>query len=92
MSDLKERFEQAVDKLGNAPEDGQFKPSNEYRLKMCALYRQANDGDMTGRNPGMLNPIARYKWQAWGQARGMSREDAMQHYIAEADNIEAQHG
>ncbi|MES1923712.1 acyl-CoA-binding protein [Salinisphaera sp. T31B1] len=92
MSDLEERFKQAVHKVNNAPEDGDFKPSNEYKLKMYALYRQATDGDVSGKKPGMLNPIARYKWQAWHDVKGMDREEAMSEYVAEVDKVEAQYG
>ncbi len=59
---------------------------------MYALYQQANNGDVNGKKPGMLNPIARYKWQAWNEVKGMSREDAMAQYIAEVDKVEAQYG
>lgn len=92
MSDLKQRFEQAVEKVRNAPEDGDFKPSNDYKLKMYGLYRQATDGDVQGKKPGMLNPIARYKWQAWKDQEGTSADDAMNQYIAEVDKVEAQYG
>jgi len=92
MSDIQSRFEAAVDKVRNAPKDGGFKPSNEYMLKMYALYRQATDGDVQGKKPGMLNPVARYKWQAWNDVKGMDREDAMQQYIDEVDKVEAQYG
>lgn len=92
MSDLKQRFEQAVDKVRNAPEDGEFKPSNDYKLRMYGLYRQATDGDVQGKKPGLLNPVARYKWQAWKDEYGTSAEDAMTQYIAEVDKVEAQYG
>ena len=92
MSDLESRFNDAVEKVRNAPEDGDFKPSNDYKLKMYALYRQAVDGDVQGKKPGMLNPIARYKWQAWSDVKGMSADEAMQAYIGEVENVEAQYG
>lgn len=92
MADLQSRFEAAVDKVRNAPEDGDFKPSNDYRLRMYALYRQAVDGDVQGKKPGMLNPIARYKWQAWAAMQGKESEQAMQEYIAEVERVEAAYG
>lgn len=92
MSDLEGRFNEAVEKVRSAPEDGGFKPSNDYKLKMYALYRQATDGDVHGKKPGMLNPIARYKWQAWAEVKGMDAEQAMQNYIAEVDKVEAEYG
>lgn len=92
MSDLENRFKETVEKVRNAPENGEFKPSNEYKLKMYALYRQATDGDVQGKQPGLLKPIARYKWQAWAQVKGMSSAQAMQEYIAEVDKVEAEYG
>ena len=92
MSDLEDRFKQAVEKVRNAPQDGEFKPSNDYKLKMYALYRQATDGDVQGKKPGMLNPIERYKWQAWADMKGKSHEQAMQEYIDEVEAVEANYG
>ena len=92
MSDLERRFQEAVDKVRHAPADGAFKPSNDFKLKMYALYRQATDGNVTGRKPGMLNPVERYKWQAWKDVEGQSREQAMAAYIAEVEAVEAQYG
>lgn len=92
MSDLEQRFEQAVKDVSNAPADGRFKPSNELRLKMYACYRQARHGDVAGKRPGMLAVIERAKYDAWAQAKGMSREDAMRAYVDEVDAIERQYG
>lgn len=59
---------------------------------MYARYRQATDGDVTGNKPGMLNPVARYKWQAWAELEGTSRVGAMQEYIAEVERVAAEYG
>lgn len=91
MSDLKQLFEEAVEKVRNAPDDGNFKPSNDYKLKMYALYRQATDGDVTGKRPGMLDPIGRFKYDAWAKIAGMSNEKAMQMYIDEVEKVESQY-
>lgn len=90
--DLETRFEQAVNKVRNAPDDGSFKPSNEFRLKMYALYRQATDGDVTGKRPGMLKVVERAKYDAWSKAQGMPRDKAMAAYIEQVDAIETEHG
>ena len=80
MSDLKAAFEAVVDKVRNAPEDGDFKPSNEMKLKMYGLYRQATDGDVSGKRPGMLDPVGRFKYDAWAAIKGKAakrRAEAM---------------
>lgn len=92
MSDLQTQFNQAVDKVRNAPNDGDFKPSTEYQLKMYALYRQATDGDVSGKRPGVLKVVDRAKYDAWARAKGMSSEDAMQAYIDEVNKVEEQYG
>ncbi|MEQ8799520.1 MAG: acyl-CoA-binding protein [Salinisphaeraceae bacterium] len=92
MSDLKQQFNAAVDKVRNAPSDGDFKPSNDYKLTMYALYRQATDGDVSGKRPGMLNVIERAKYDAWAKRKGMTRDQAMQAYVDEVDKVEAQYG
>lgn len=92
MSTLEQQFEQSVAKVRNAPSDGDFKPSNEYMLKMYALYRQACQGDVGGQRPGMLNLVARAKYDAWAKAKGMSSEQAMQAYVDEVAKVEKQFG
>ncbi|MDT0617205.1 acyl-CoA-binding protein [Salinisphaera sp. P385] len=92
MSDLQQQFNAAVDKVRNAPTDGDFKPSNDYKLTMYALYRQATDGDVSGKRPGMLNVIERAKYDAWAKRKGMTRDQAMQAYVDEVDKVEAQYG
>jgi pimeloyl-ACP methyl ester carboxylesterase/acyl-CoA-binding protein len=86
---LRQRFEQVVAKVRSAPPDGPFKPSNELKLKMYALYRQATDGDVQGKRPGMLDIVARYKYDAWAMARGLSADEAMRKYIEEVEKVES---
>jgi hypothetical protein len=53
MSDLKTRFDEAVNYIQNA--EGDFKPSNELKLEFYALYKQATEGDVSGKRPGMMD-------------------------------------
>ena len=89
---LRQRFEQVVEKVRTAPPDGPFKPSNELKLKMYALYRQATDGDVQGKRPGMFDMVARYKYDAWTMAKGLSAEEAMRKYIEEVEKVEQKFG
>jgi diazepam-binding inhibitor (GABA receptor modulating acyl-CoA-binding protein) len=91
MSELEQKFHDAVEKVRTAPADGVFKPSNEYKLRMYALFRQATDGDVSGKKPGMLDLIGRFKYQAWESVKGSSCEEAMRQYIAEVAKVEAQY-
>lgn len=93
MSDsLQARFQAAVEKVRNAPADGGFKPDNDYKLKMYALFRQATDGDVSGKRPGMLDVIGRFKYDAWAKLKGTSSNDAMQRYIDEVAAVEKRYG
>ncbi len=79
MSDLKTQFDEAVNYIQNA--EGDFKPSNDLKLEFYGLYKQATEGDVSGKRPGMMDFVARAKYDAWAKLKGMSKEDAMQKYI-----------
>lgn len=87
-ADLVQRFETAVERVASAPKDGPLKPSNEMKLKMYALYRQAKDGDVQGKRPGMMDIVGRFKYDAWSGVNGTSREEAMRRYVTEVESIE----
>jgi len=77
MADLKSRFEQAVADSKQLPE----KPDNMTLLKIYALYKQASEGDVEGKRPGFSDMVGRAKWDAWNEAKGKSKDDAMQEYV-----------
>jgi diazepam-binding inhibitor (GABA receptor modulator, acyl-CoA-binding protein) len=79
MSDLKTQFEEAVNYIQNA--EGDFQPSNETKLEFYALYKQATEGDVSGKRPGMMDFVNRAKFDAWEKLKGTSSEEAMQKYI-----------
>ena len=92
MSDLEALFKAAVEKVRTAPSDGDFKPSNDYKLRMYGLYRQATDGDVKGKRPGMLDLVGRMKYDAWAGLKGMKSDEAMRQYVAEVAKVEKQYG
>jgi len=81
MSDLKKTFEETVEFVQNAEGDVQL--SNEQKLQMYALYKQATEGDVSGKKPGMMDFVARAKFMAWEELKGKTSEEAMQKYINE---------
>lgn len=91
-NELRQRFRLAVAKVRGAPTEGPFKPSNEFKLKMYALYRQATDGDAHGKRPGMLDLVGRFKYDAWASLKGLSADEAMRRYIEEVGKVEQQYG
>ena len=84
---LEDEFKAAVEKVRTAPSSGPLNPSNDLKLKMYALYRQANDGDVQGKRPGMLDLVGRAKYDAWTTVKGMTREQAMKQYIEEINKL-----
>jgi len=91
-SDIQKKFEAAVERVRSAPADGPVKPSSEFKLRMYALYRQATDGDVVGKRPGLLDPVGRFKYDAWAKLAGTSKDAAMQDYVAEVTALERKHG
>jgi acyl-CoA-binding protein len=79
MSDLKTEFTDAVNYIQTA--EGDFKPSNEMKLEFYGLYKQATEGDVSGKRPGMMDFVGRAKYDAWEKLKGTSSDEAMQQYI-----------
>jgi diazepam-binding inhibitor (GABA receptor modulator, acyl-CoA-binding protein) len=90
MSDLKQRFEDAVQYVQSAT--GDFKPSNEMKLEFYSLFKQATEGDVKGKKPGLTDFIGRAKYSAWENLKGMSSEKAMETYIAKIEALKKKHG
>ena len=77
MSDLKTTFAKAMVDSKNLSE----RPDNATLLKIYALYKQGSTGDNTEKKPGFSDMVARAKWDAWNNLKGISTDDAMQQYI-----------
>lgn len=77
MSDLKQRFEQAVADSKQLP----AKPDNDTLLKIYSLFKQASVGDVQGDRPGMMDFVGRAKYDAWAGLKGKTSDQAMQAYI-----------
>lgn len=77
MSDLAKRFADAQAKIKPVTGLG-----NDVMLDLYALYKQATVGDATGARPGMLDVKGRAKYDAWARRKGLSKDAAMEQYIA----------
>ena len=77
MSDLAQRFEQAVAESKNLPE----RPDNMTLLKLYALFKQGSAGDVEGKRPGFTDMVGRAKFDAWAALKGTGSDEAMQQYI-----------
>jgi acyl-CoA-binding protein len=82
---LTEEFQQAVDRSQKLTK----RPTNEELLDLYALYKQATEGDVTGDRPIGFDFKALAKYQAWDDKKGMTKEKAMETYIAFMKKLEA---
>jgi diazepam-binding inhibitor (GABA receptor modulating acyl-CoA-binding protein) len=73
-----EEFHAAAEAVQALPND----PGNDTKLRLYALYKQATEGDATGKRPGFTNPVGRAKHDAWATQQGTSREAARDEYVA----------
>ncbi len=85
MSNLEKKFMSTVDRVKNDESD--FSPSNDQKLQIYALYKQATEGDNQGKKPGMMDVVGRAKYNARKDLAGITQEEAMQSYIDAVDSI-----
>lgn len=80
---LEQSFEQAQARVKTLT----TRPSNETLLELYSLYKQATAGDASGKRPGMFDMVGRAKYDAWAGRKGMTKDAAMQAYIAVVDRL-----
>jgi len=85
--DIPEVFESAVKIVRNLPKEGPIKPSDDLKLKLYALFKQATHGPNDTAKPRFYQIVEAYKWEAWTKLGDMSREEAMLNYISELKKI-----
>lgn len=78
---LRIRFKRASNRVQNLSS----RPSNEFLLKLYALFKQANEGDCIGKASGGLRDRA--KWKAWSAVSGTSESEAMTQYCVIVDQL-----
>ncbi|RYZ13307.1 MAG: acyl-CoA-binding protein [Comamonadaceae bacterium] len=77
MSDLDARFEAAQANSKLLAE----RPDNPTLLKIYGLFKQATVGDNAEKRPSFSDVVARAKWDAWTQNKGVAADEAKQRYI-----------
>ncbi len=85
MSDLSDQFETAAAEAQQLPS----KPDNVNMLRLYAFYKQATEGNVSGKRPGILDFVGRAKYDAWKQLNGTSQDDAMHSYIDLVEELKA---
>jgi len=75
--DIESLFLEAVTRSKELPE----KPSTNDLLSLYGLYKQANQGDVSGDRPEGFDFKAIAKYDAWAELKGKTNEEAMREYI-----------
>ena len=61
---------------------------NKTIRKVYAYYKQATEGDISGKRPSALRFRDRVKFDAWSSVSGMSKEDAEAAYIELVNDLD----
>jgi acyl-CoA-binding protein len=77
MSNLKAAFDTAVAESKTLAN----RPDNQTLLKLYSLFKQATEGDVSGRRPGFTDLTGRAKYDAWASLQGTAGDAAKQTYI-----------
>ena len=82
--DLDDDFKSAAERVTKLSK----RPPNDIMLQLYALYKQGNNGDVTGVRPGFADFEGRAKFDSWNKLQGKSMEDAKNEYIALVELLE----
>lgn len=81
---MQEEFEEHAEKAKTLPEN----TSNENKLILYGLYKQATVGDVNTDRPGIFYQKDRAKWDAWKAVEGKSKDEAMNDYITKVKQLQ----
>ncbi|XP_019194932.1 PREDICTED: acyl-CoA-binding domain-containing protein 3-like isoform X1 [Ipomoea nil] len=79
-TELEKSFDAAVVFVDSNANSDQF--DNDFKMQLYGLHKIATDGPCSTAQPMALKVSARAKWTAWHSLGDISREEAMEQYIA----------
>lgn len=85
---MSEAFNKAADEVKTLSGS----PSDEEKLKVYSLFKQATVGDCNTARPGMLDFTGKAKWDAWNGRKGTSKDDAEAEYITFVEELKGKYG
>merc|ERR1712002_44362 len=85
---LEEKFNKAADQVKNLSQQ----PTDDELKEVYSLYKQGTVGDCNTERPGMLDFKGKAKWDAWSGKKGMSKEAAMEAYVAKVEQLIGTYG
>lgn len=81
-------FQAAIDAVDTLTKD----PGQQVKLTLYALFKQATEGDVAGKRPGMMDFVGRAKYDAWAKLRGTTPDQAKARYIETIERLKAAEG
>ncbi|KAI3385067.1 hypothetical protein SNEBB_005715 [Seison nebaliae] len=81
------KFSYAVDIIKHLPKDDLFQPSDEFRLKCYANFKQATIGPCNRSAPSRFRLTEYAKWRAWNDLENKASDDAKQSYIDDIKQV-----
>ncbi|MEZ4871525.1 MAG: acyl-CoA-binding protein [Bdellovibrionales bacterium] len=81
-------FKQASEDVKNLKQ----RPDNDDLLALYAHFKQATEGDVVGKRPGMIDFKGRAKFDAWAKLKGKSSAESEQAYIALVNDLKQKYG
>ncbi|BFZ01471.1 hypothetical protein BsWGS_04510 [Bradybaena similaris] len=85
MAALEANFETAANEVKKLKKE----PSDNEKLIIYGLFKQAKVGDCNTDRPGFMDFTGKAKWDAWNALKGKSKEDAMTEYISKVEQLKA---
>jgi len=79
-----ERFEKACAKV----EKNRSRIKQPFLLKLYSYYKQATEGDVKGKRPGIINLRGRAKYDSWATLKGISVNNAKKNYVKIVEELE----
>jgi len=81
---MEKQFNDAAERVQHLPQ----RPGTDMLLELYALYKQAREGDVSGKRPGFVDFNGRAKYDSWGKQKGKASDAAMQEYIDLVQKLE----
>lgn len=67
-------------------------PSNEEKLKIYSLYKQATFGDINTVAPSFFDFAGSAKWKAWNELKGKTQDQSKIEYVDLVKTLIAKYG
>ncbi|CAM6107313.1 unnamed protein product [Calypogeia fissa] len=80
---LQEDFDKAAKDAVTLPAS----TTDESKLILYGLFKQATVGNVNTSRPGMFDFKGKAKWDAWKKVEGKSKEEAQQDYVTKVTQL-----